>query len=359
MREPKESSAKPDTNKTSRPKGGSHVRRRKLRFDRIAAVVIPLLLIVLLIGALCFHSCQRRKDPESSGGASVATATTTQKPAKDKPAETTAPDVATGTTQTSADDSSRTEGRQITLAADGVDQGSLILINQAHSYDFPTGDPKLQSVYENRTSAYSVSDMDVQLEQETLQHLNAMMDDFVQETGLSGMQVFSGYRDKADQDARYEKGSTSFKGGASDYHSGRSFNLKINFGDGTSDYYNAEKYPEYSWIAEHAAEYGFIVRYPEGKESQTGEDSRTYTFRYVGVPHAAYITEHKLSLEEYIDKLHSYSASNPLEITAGEKTYRVFYVSIGGTNDVDVTIPGSTYTASGDNISGYIVTCEE
>jgi hypothetical protein len=33
-------------------------------------------------------------------------------------------------------------------------------------------------------------------------------------------------------------------------------------------------------------------------------------------------------------------------------------VGIGGTNDVDVTIPGKTYTASGDNISGYIVTCE-
>lgn len=359
MREPKESSAKPDTNKTPRRKGGSHVRQRRLRIDRVAAVAVPLLLIVLLIGALCFHSCQRRKNPESSGDVSVATAATTLDSAKDKSAKTTAPDVATETTQTSAGDSSLTDGKQITLAADGVDQGSLILINQEHSYDFPTGDPKLQNVYENRTSSYSVSDMEVQLEQETLQHLNAMMDDFVQETGLSGMQVFGGYRDKADQDARYENGSTSFKGGTSDYHSGRSFNLKINFGDGTSDYYNAEKYPAYSWIAEHAAEYGFIVRYPEGKETQTGEDSRTYTFRYVGVPHAAYITEHKLCLEEYIDKLHSYSASNPLEITADGKTYRVFYVGIGGTNDVDVTIPGSTYTASGDNISGYIVTCEE
>ena len=200
--------------------------------------------------------------------------------------------------------------------------------------------------------------MEVQLDAEPIAQLNKMMSAFETETGLGGMQVFSGYRDKADQDSRYEDGSTGFRGGYSDYHSGRSFNLKINFGDGTSDYYNAEKYPKYSWIAEHAAEYGFVVRYPDGKDEKTGEDSRTYTFRYVGVPHALYMQEHNLCLEEYIDRVHSYSADNPLEITADGKTYQVFYVGIGGTKDVQVTIPSGTYTASGDNISGYIVTCE-
>ena len=94
------------------------------------------------------------------------------------------------------------------------------------------------------------------------------------------------------------------------------------------------------------------------KDEKTGEDSRTYTFRYVGVPHALYMQEHNLCLEEYIDRVHSYSADNPLEITADGKTYQVFYVGIGGTKDVQVTIPSGTYTASGDNISGYIVTCE-
>ena len=48
-----------------------------------------------------------------------------------------------------------------TLAAKGVDQGNLILINKEHSYDFPNGDPKLESVYEKRNSSYSVSDMAV------------------------------------------------------------------------------------------------------------------------------------------------------------------------------------------------------
>lgn len=357
----KEPSPKPDVDKKAARKGGSHARKRKLRLDRIAAVGVPFLLIVLLIGALCFHSCQCRKSPEESGSTPVATATTSAEKVEnsEKDTQTDAPDVATDTTKTTqAEESSLTDGKQITLAAKGVNKGDLILINKDHSYDFPTGDPKLKSVYENRNSSYSVSDMEVQLDAETIQHLNEMMAAFEKETGLSGMQVFSGYRDKADQDARYADGSTDFKGGTSDYHSGRSFNLKINFGDGTSDYYNAEKYPQYSWIAEHAAEYGFVVRYPDGKEEKTGEDSRSYTFRYVGVPHAVYMTEHKLCLEEYVDKIHSYTPANPLEITADGKQYKVFYVGIGGTNDVDVTIPGKTYTASGDNISGYIVTCE-
>ena len=67
----KEPSPKPDVDKKAARKGGSHARKRKLRLDRIAAVGVPFLLIVLLIGALCFHSCQRRKSPEESGSTPV------------------------------------------------------------------------------------------------------------------------------------------------------------------------------------------------------------------------------------------------------------------------------------------------
>ena len=42
----KEPEPKPDMDKKASSKGGSHVRKRKLRFDRIAAVFVPLLLIV-------------------------------------------------------------------------------------------------------------------------------------------------------------------------------------------------------------------------------------------------------------------------------------------------------------------------
>lgn len=350
-----ESKRKTTADQKPRVKGGSHAKRRKIRFDRIAVVVIPMLLIIILIGALCLHSCNksgRLNTGESSIATTpVATAVTTTAQSASESAN-----AATSTMESTADVSAN--AKQITLSAKGINKGNLIVINNDHSYDFPTGDPKLKSVYEERNSSYSVSDMEVQLDTETIAQLNAMMAAFEEETGYSGMQIFSGYRTKEDQDSRYDNGSTGFRGGCSDYHSGRSFNLKINFGDGTSDYYNAEKYPDYAWISEHAAEYGFVVRYPDNKEGVTGEESRSYTFRYVGIPHAMYMTEHKLCLEEYIEKLHSYSVDNPLEITVDDTTYSVFYVPIGGTNDVDVTIPSENYTASGDNINGYLVTCE-
>ncbi|MFR3811397.1 MAG: hypothetical protein ACLTXT_02600 [Ruminococcus callidus] len=114
--------------------------KTQARLDRIAAVGVPFLLIVLLIGALCFHSCQRRKSPEESGSTPVATATTSAEKVEnsEKDTQTDAPDVATDTTKTTqAEESSLTDGKQITLAAKGVNKGDLILINKDHSYDFP------------------------------------------------------------------------------------------------------------------------------------------------------------------------------------------------------------------------------
>lgn len=61
--------------------------------------------------------------------------------------------------------------------------------------------------------------------------------------------------------------------------------------------------PGAKWLAEHAREYGFIVRYPKGKEDITKITYEPWHFRYVGVEHAKYIEEHQLTLEEYIDLL--------------------------------------------------------
>ncbi|WP_010283052.1 M15 family metallopeptidase [Bacillus timonensis] len=57
---------------------------------------------------------------------------------------------------------------------------------------------------------------------------------------------------------------------------------------------------EGKWIAEHAADFGFIIRYPQGKEDITGYMYEPWHIRYVGAEHAKYITEHGLTLEEYL-----------------------------------------------------------
>ena len=54
------------------------------------------------------------------------------------------------------------------------------------------------------------------------------------------------------------------------------------------------------WMAEHCQEYGFILRFPEGKEDITGVMYEPWHFRYVGETAAKYIMENGLCLEEFI-----------------------------------------------------------
>jgi len=58
--------------------------------------------------------------------------------------------------------------------------------------------------------------------------------------------------------------------------------------------------PEAKWLAAHAAEYGFILRYPKDKEDVTGIIWEPWHFRYVGVENAQKIKDSGLCLEEYL-----------------------------------------------------------
>lgn len=53
------------------------------------------------------------------------------------------------------------------------------------------------------------------------------------------------------------------------------------------------------WLKENCAEYGFILRYPEGKEYITGIIFEPWHFRYVGKDAARFITEKEITLEEF------------------------------------------------------------
>lgn len=54
------------------------------------------------------------------------------------------------------------------------------------------------------------------------------------------------------------------------------------------------------WMAEHAPSYGFILRYPKGKQEMTGYMYEPWHFRYVGVALALRITKSGLCLDEYL-----------------------------------------------------------
>ncbi len=58
--------------------------------------------------------------------------------------------------------------------------------------------------------------------------------------------------------------------------------------------------PAGQWLAANAHKYGFIMRYPNGKEKITGYMFEPWHFRYVGVDHATKIYEANTTLEEYL-----------------------------------------------------------
>ena len=129
----------------------------------------------------------------------------------------------------------------------------------------------------------------------------AEMQDAAAAEGLS-LFVVSAYRSYYTQEAVYagwvsrdgrEQADTySSRAGHSDHQTGYTFDL--NSLDQSFAYT-----PEGIWLAEHCAEFGFIIRYPEGKEMYTGYIYEPWHVRYVGIEKAKIITESGLSLEEY------------------------------------------------------------
>ena len=54
------------------------------------------------------------------------------------------------------------------------------------------------------------------------------------------------------------------------------------------------------WLYENAANYGFILRYPRGKEGIIDVNYEAWHFRYVGRENAQYMVRNNLALEEYV-----------------------------------------------------------
>jgi len=61
--------------------------------------------------------------------------------------------------------------------------------------------------------------------------------------------------------------------------------------------------PEGIWLANNAHNFGFIIRYPPGKESVTGYSYEPWHVRYVGVDHAKAVKASSLCLEQYLQQI--------------------------------------------------------
>lgn len=115
---------------------------------------------------------------------------------------------------------------------------------------------------------------------------------------------------------------------------------------------------KYDWIFNNAYKYGFVQLYsaPEvstGEDAQTAEDM-THIFRYVGTVHAQLMKDKKCeSFAEYIDMLKTTSYKKSFSVSVDKVAYKVYYIPQGETAMVPEAY---SYTVSGNNVDGYIVT---
>ena len=279
-------------------------------------------------------------------------------------AEISVPDLA----ESNADNSDGLDYGSESLDGSEMHHGPLALI----SNDYPTEDltEGVYTVFEKKLDIMTVRDMTVLLHEDASVALNELAAAFQKETGLTDLLVLNGYITKEEQKQRYEAdlqrtGKTESElyalPGCSEFESGYSFELSL-FRNG--NYLDFTTEDEHKWIAEHCAEFGIVQRYPEACKDKTGVSNRPEVFRYVGKPHAWYMQQNGLSLEEYSELLESYPYEGEhFRLTdADGQEYEVYYVFFDPNDpspEAVIPVPvGYTFNVSGNNKHGFIVTAE-
>ena len=319
-------------------------KRYRVRYDRIIFCAVILAILILLMSS-CIRSCGKDKQPTDS-----------------QPVNSLDDQLETSDTTEAGSTSSRTtiQTSYSTLSkdSDSIHSGDLILVNKEYPCEFDydaieegtSSDVSfvtVKSILDTKESPkhYTASEWEVGLDRTAAYAMDAWFEGFYAATSNRDLRMIGGYRSDA---------------GDPDFRTGRTLTIGIYPESGSSNFYKAEG--DYAWLAEHAAEYGFIQRYPEEKD-EFFDDSittrRTATFRYVGVAAATYITENELCLEEYLEAVKEYSIDDMLKIKSGDAEYGVYYIPANSSSSsTNFSVPGddTPYVVSGNNMDGFVIT---
>lgn len=209
--------------------------------------------------------------------------------------------------------------------------GSLMLVNKAHP---------LKSSYRPLLSEYK--DSGVIMSAYSVDSYAALSEKVFKSTDCP-LYVMSSYRDEQEQEEIHEEqgSSTAMPPACSEHRTGLAQDLYFSGFAGTA----FNKCEAGRFVTEHAAEYGFILRYPPNEMRVTGIEYEPWHFRYVGQPHADIITQSGITLEEYIQGLEY------------EKFYEYDGCIISRQQGNELSIPkGRQIEISYDNCGGYIIT---
>lgn len=176
----------------------------------------------------------------------------------------------------------------------------LVLVNKY--YKLPTGFQQYNLV--NMSKQYTTNDGKEYLLSGVAYEKFVQMAEAAKNAGLS-LRVVSAYRTEDYQRNLYNnKVSTTGKINADNYsarpgHSEHQTGLAVDINSTKGTFENTA---EFRWLQNHAHEYGFILRYPKGKEWITGYAYEPWHYRYVGVDVAKKVYKEGITYEEYYAK---------------------------------------------------------
>lgn len=122
-------------------------------------------------------------------------------------------------------------------------------------------------------------------------------------SAMLDINIVSGYRSYATQEATYNRFVNRDGQAAADTYSARPGHSEHQTGLAFDINYAGASFantPEAEWLAKNCWKYGFIIRYPEGKEHITGYQYEPWHVRYLGADTAEKVYNSGLTLEEYL-----------------------------------------------------------
>ena len=139
--------------------------------------------------------------------------------------------------------------------------------------------------------------------------------DMVQGCKAAGLPVYlsSGFRDYGSQQANFDRvcanngisdgknaegNYITMPAGCSEHQTGLCIDITDVYHEIKND--AIAQVPTVQWLAQHCAEYGFILRFPTEKRDITHVMGESWHFRYVGQEAARYMTDNNLCLEEFV-----------------------------------------------------------
>lgn len=167
--------------------------------------------------------------------------------------------------------------------------------------------PKLYIVDDNENNFHNYIDPNLKPEQAL--EIKAYVDKLLNDAWKSGMFIIvdSGYRsyeyqEKVLKSLIEKKGEKAYRlvalPGSSEHQTGLAMDIAyMKNGIYSDDVKDSDK--EVEWMKKNSYKYGFILRYPKGKEEITGYDYEPWHYRFVGINLAKILYDQNITMEEY------------------------------------------------------------